>query len=134
MSKWNCFSKTECGLTLTYWYGTIISPGFPNQNYPNSFTCTWLIQLPIGESVKVNFISFELEASFDCLRIYDGNSDQSSMLGKFCGNSLPSSVVSSTNEIFLKFQTDSSINKKGYMIRYIPKSRLSSWLREWFYN
>ena len=29
----------ECGVTLTYWYGTIITPGFPDQNYPHNFIC-----------------------------------------------------------------------------------------------
>ena len=56
----------ECGVTLTYWYGTIISPGYPDQNYPNNFACTWLIQLPLEERIKINFISIDIEVSSGC--------------------------------------------------------------------
>ena len=51
---------------------------------------------------KVNNLFF----SWDSLTIYDGNSSTSPMMGMYCGDSIPPSHVSSTNEIFIHFQSD----------------------------
>ena len=58
------------------------------------------------------------------MKIYDGASIQSPSLGEYCGNSIPTSLVSTNNQLFLKFKTDSSVNGKGFMIEYSPASRL----------
>ena len=58
------------------------------------------------------------------MKIYDGISIQSPSLGEYCGNSIPASLVSTNNQLFLKFKTDSSVNGKGFMIEYSPASRL----------
>ena len=58
------------------------------------------------------------------MTIYDGTSIQSPSLGKYCGNSIPTSLVSTNNQLFLMFTTDSSVNGKGFMIEYSPASRL----------
>ena len=62
--------------------------------------------------------------SFDSVTIYDGTSNQSPSLGEYCGNSIPTSLVSTNNQLFLKFKTDFSVNGKGFMIEYSPASRL----------
>ena len=50
---------TECATTLKKSYGMITSPRFPN-NYDNFVDCTWLIQLPLGQLVELNFIEFDI--------------------------------------------------------------------------
>ena len=50
----------DCGATLTSSFGTIKSPGFP-QNYANNVNCNWLIQLPSGNTVEFSFISLDIE-------------------------------------------------------------------------
>ena len=52
---------------------------------------------------KVNDLFF---FSWDSLTIYDGNSSTSPMMGMYCDDSIPPSHVSSTNEIFIHFQSD----------------------------
>ena len=39
--------------------------------------------------------------SYDSLTIYDGGSSTSSMMGKYCGDSIPPSHVSSSNKVLL---------------------------------
>ena len=58
------------------------------------------------------------------MKIYDGTSIQSPSLGEYCGNSIPTSLISTNNQLFLKFKTDFSVNGKGFMIEYSPASRL----------
>ena len=41
--------------------GVITSPGFPG-NYDGNLDITWLIQLPLGQFIKIIFISFDVES------------------------------------------------------------------------
>ena len=63
--------------------GVITSPGFPN-NYPDDSNISWLIQLPKGKFIEVNFLSFETEEDCwrDSLTIYNGPSDASPVIGE----------------------------------------------------
>ena len=40
--------------------GLITSPNFPN-NYDNSLELTWLIHLPLGQTIEIIFLSFYIE-------------------------------------------------------------------------
>ena len=54
------------------------------------------------------------------MTIYDGGSNTLSMLGKYCGDSIPPSHVSSSNEILIQFQSDGSVTKAGFKMEYNP--------------
>ena len=41
-------------------------------------------------------------------------------MGKYCGDSIPPSNVSSSNEILIHFQSDSSMIEAGFEMEYIP--------------
>ena len=45
--------------------GAITSPGYP-QNYDNNLDLYWLIQAPIGQTIVINFISFDVEYHSSC--------------------------------------------------------------------
>ena len=67
---------------------------------------------------KYQSISF----SYDFLSIYDGDSSTPYMLGKYCGNFIPSSSVSSNNEVLIHFHSD-VINMEaeaGFKMEYNP--------------
>jgi hypothetical protein len=61
----------------------ITSPGFPN-DYPANSNISWLIQVPKGKFIEVNFLSFETEEDCwrDSLTIYNGPSDASPVIGE----------------------------------------------------
>ena len=61
--------------------------------------------------------------SYDALTIYDGSTNTSPTIGKYCGDSLPSSQISSSNEVFMHFHTDSRNTKKGFKLAYHPWSK-----------
>ena len=45
--------------------GVITSPGFP-ENYDNNLDLTWLIQVQMGQTIEINFLSFDVEAHSSC--------------------------------------------------------------------
>ena len=60
--------------------------------------------------------------SYDSLTVYDGDSNGSPMLGKYCGTSIPPSHISSNNNIFIHFDTDGYQTKTGFKLEYHPSN------------
>ena len=103
----------------------------------------------MGQTIEINFLSFDVEAhsscgyvpilcncqlrkinklvffSYDSLTIYDGGSSTSPMMGKYCGDSIPPSHVSSSNEILVHFQSDGSVTYSGFKMEYNPLGNTS---------
>lgn len=70
-----------CGGTFTESEGIIISPNWPN-DYAHNRQCVYLIRLPEGEKVALNFTHMSLEShsscSFDYVEVglvYDSQTD-----------------------------------------------------------
>ena len=56
--------------------------------------------------------------SYDWVEIYDGGNSSSTLIGrKLCGHKLPPPILSSTNEILIKFKSDNTVERTGYKIR-----------------
>jgi hypothetical protein len=45
--------------------GMITSPGYPS-SYANDIETGWLIQLPPGQFIEINFLSFDIGYCTDC--------------------------------------------------------------------
>uniref|UniRef100_A0A8D3D8R2 CUB and Sushi multiple domains 1 n=1 Tax=Scophthalmus maximus TaxID=52904 RepID=A0A8D3D8R2_SCOMX len=98
--------------------GVILSPGFPS-NYPNSQTCSWLLQMVPGYTINIYVEMFHSEKQFDELEIFDGSSGQSPLLVALSGNhSSQLNFTSKTNQLYLRWSTDHATNKRGFKIRY----------------
>ncbi|KAK7150997.1 hypothetical protein R3I93_012056 [Phoxinus phoxinus] len=113
----SCQTSVSCNVVLTDSQGSFTSPCYPN-DYPPSQACKWTIQAPTGFIVQITFLDFELEEAQGC--IYDriiintGTSDT-----KFCGltpNGL--TLNSSGNVMEISFNSDFSVQKKGFHISY----------------
>ena len=103
--------------TLTAGSGTI-SDGSGSNYYSNSQNCSWLIQPSSGGSITLDFTSFDTESGYDYVRVYDGNSAYSSLLGTYSGSSIPSSITSSGSSLYITFTTDGSVTREGFEIYY----------------
>ncbi|XP_041455191.1 tolloid-like protein 2 [Lytechinus variegatus] len=98
----------------------ISSPYFPDV-YPTNLDCVYHMVAPTDRRVRIFFTSFTLEnpndldiCNFDYLAIYDGGSDTDSSLGRFCGPQNPPATITTGNELYVVFHTDSSIQKTGF--------------------
>ena len=56
--------------------------------------------------------------SYDSVSIYDGPSNASPRVGKYCGNSLPPEFKSTTNEVLIYFKSDGIAQRKGFKLEY----------------
>ena len=67
----------------------------------------------------MKFLSFR----HDSLSIYDGGSIESPMFGRYCGDSIPTDKVSTTNQIFIHFKTNEFVTLPGFQLEYRESSK-----------
>ena len=120
------FQLLGIALILTDSYGFITSPGYPNY-YCNHMESIWLIQLPHGELIEIEFFDGQMsnDCQYDHIRIYDGGS-MASPGESYCGNPVGHYIISSTNEMILKFWTSNRyIHRPGFKLQYTAVSKYS---------
>ncbi len=118
------FVNTDC-----YLHGTVSNPstcnttyydqnGF-NGNYGNSQNSqqTFYPNSSTGKLVAI-FNSFNTEANYDFLRVYDGNSSAAPLVGTFSGTSIPSNITSTATDgsLTFVFTSDGSATRAGWDI------------------
>uniref|UniRef100_A0A3B5ATH7 Neuropilin n=1 Tax=Stegastes partitus TaxID=144197 RepID=A0A3B5ATH7_9TELE len=100
----------------------LTSPGYP-MSYPPSQRCVWVISAPgPHQRILINFNPhFDLEdreCKYDYVEVRDGVDESGQLVGKYCGKIAPSPVVSSGNQLFIKFVSDYETHGAGFSIRY----------------
>ncbi|XP_028815099.1 cubilin [Denticeps clupeoides] len=115
-------SDPGCGGTFTESEGIIISPNWPN-NYAHNRQCIYVIQLPPGENVALNFTHMDLEThagcAFDYVEVRDGSAETDALFGKYCGSMLPAPITSTSNSLWIRFKSDESVSKAGFRAVYM---------------
>ncbi|CAI9583120.1 unnamed protein product [Staurois parvus] len=95
--------------------------GYVQSDNQNRSQCVWLIRVPTNK-VQLNFISFALESSRNCVYDYLSISDSSrsgtSVSHKYCGAKNMPSLVSSSNWMLLQFHSDKSVQSTGFRVTY----------------
>ncbi|XP_020916490.2 adhesion G protein-coupled receptor E1-like, partial [Exaiptasia diaphana] len=95
--------------------GRITSPGFPGL-YTNMLSCYWKLYSTTAVSIAIE--SFNTEANYDYLRIYDGPSVSSKKIGEFHGLNQMGTNTSSSRYLYVTFTTDGSALKTGFSFIY----------------
>lgn len=52
------------------------------------------------------------------MEVRDGGSESSPLLGRFCGYDKPDDIKSGSNQLWLKFVSDGSVNKAGFSANF----------------
>uniref|UniRef100_H2ZSE4 Procollagen C-endopeptidase enhancer n=1 Tax=Latimeria chalumnae TaxID=7897 RepID=H2ZSE4_LATCH len=120
-SRNNTSLIAQCGGEITGDSGYIASPDFPSQ-YPPNKRCTWLITVPEGQVVMLSFQIFDIEMDtlcrYDYLDVYNGHSNRSQRLGRFCGTFRPGAILSTSNKMALEMVSDEGMAGKGFVALY----------------
>ncbi|KAG2462370.1 TLL2 protein, partial [Polypterus senegalus] len=110
-----------CGETLQDTTGNFSAPGFPN-GYPSYSHCVWRISVTPGEKVILNFTSMDLFKSrlcwYDYVEVRDGYWRKAPLLGEFCGDKIPESILSTDSRLWIEFRSSSNILGKGFFAVY----------------
>ncbi|CAN9504895.1 unnamed protein product [Ophioblennius macclurei] len=113
-----------CGGEVKRDSGQIQSPNYPD-DYQSNKMCVWKITVADGSQVGLSFQSFEVErhdsCAYDYVEVRDGGSASGALLGRFCGYEKPDDIKSSSNRLWLKFVSDSSVNKAGFAANFFKE-------------
>jgi len=56
---------------------------------------------------------------YDYVEVRDGIESGSPLLGKYCGYRIPEDIRSSTNQLYVKFVSDGSVQKEGFAATFV---------------
>ncbi|XP_030376137.1 dorsal-ventral patterning protein tolloid [Scaptodrosophila lebanonensis] len=107
----------ECKYEISASFGTIYSPNYPD-SYPPNADCVWHFSTTPGHRIKLIFNEFNVESHQECtydnVAVYDGESEASSILGRFCGDKIPYPISSTTNQLYMVLKTDKNKQLNGF--------------------
>ncbi|XP_054002675.1 cubilin [Hylaeus anthracinus] len=110
-----------CGGVYTNPTGVINSPAHKGR-YQENLECDWKIQMPHGQRIQITWTKFDLEHSttcrYDYVKIFDGETTQAPLLGRFCGSTMPPTIKSNSNVILVIFKSDWTIDGDGFSLTY----------------
>ena len=99
---------TDCGGNYTNASGVLTSPLHPNP-YPHLTDCIYLINQPNSTYVNISFITMDVVcqesySTSDYIEMRDGNSEDSPLMGRFCGNTsdVPAFIQTTQNHLRLR--------------------------------
>ncbi|KAM6949359.1 procollagen C-endopeptidase enhancer b [Aplochiton taeniatus] len=112
-----------CGGRLTKSQGSVKTPNWPQSDYPAGISCSWHISVEPSNIIEVKFEKLDLEPDTYCRYDYvaffnGGERDDSRRIGKYCGNRVPSTIVTNGNELLVQFVSDLSVTSDGFMAHY----------------
>lgn len=99
---------------------------FASYNYPlpysNDVKCLWEIERQAGHVIRLTFQFFDLQQSEDCesdyVKIEQGSYFWRTLIGKFCGSSLPDAILVNDSNMYVDFVSDSSGKYPGFHASY----------------
>ncbi|XP_023349117.1 tolloid-like protein 1 [Eurytemora carolleeae] len=116
--------EAVCGGELDTETGQLESPNFP-EDYQPSKECIWKIRVAEDFQVALKFQSFEIEnhdnCVYDYLEIRDGDTQDSPLIGTYCGYKMPKDIKSSSNSLWIKFVSDGSVQKAGFSASFMKE-------------
>ena len=87
-----------------------------NGTYLNNMNCNWTISS--NAKLELAFIRFQTESGYDFVKVYDGPTSSSTLIGEYDGDSLPTLITSSSHELFMSFTSDGSVTNPGFLANY----------------
>lgn len=108
-----CGSYVEC-------QDTLFDMGGPNKNYYDDENYTFTLDPAGAASITVDFQSFDVEANFDYLYIYDGADINAPQItgSPFTGTNSPGNFTSSGGALTFRFVSDGATTAPGWLATY----------------
>lgn len=101
-------------VTQTTATGTLYDSGGPTGNYTDDERDLTLIAPTGATSVSLTFNSFDLEANWDYMYLYDGSTVNDPLIGVYTGTNSPGTVTSTGGSLLLEFRSDCATTNPGW--------------------
>ena len=113
--NWNYYYKLINEGTLVKYLGGqgVMEGDLNHENYGDDERHIWVIRSDDDTKITLNFNSFDLEADYDFLWIYDGDNVYAPKLGRW-NTRTPGSVTSSGNAMCVEFRSDCATIANGW--------------------
>lgn len=95
-----------------------IEDGSGNENYANRCSCKWLIEVPEGKRIKIDFEAFDTEAKTDQVYFFADDGTEHPILAIFSGPDIPPFITSWYNKVLVWFVSNESKSHKGWRLHY----------------
>ncbi|NXN79529.1 ENTK Enteropeptidase, partial [Bombycilla garrulus] len=115
-SEKRCAAVCDGQFMLTGSSGSFHSMNYPKP-YNDSIVCQWIIVVPQGLSIKLNFTSFETQQYEDVLSIFEGLGQDKVLRASLSGTNLETIYIFS-HEATAQFVSDYSENYNGFNATY----------------
>ncbi len=83
-------------------------------DYLANSNCRFIIAPSNADSIALNFTSFNTENVNDEVKIYDGITTSSPLLGTFSGNTLPGTITSTSGTLLIIFTSNGTVESSGF--------------------
>ncbi|KAM9348480.1 enteropeptidase [Symphorus nematophorus] len=110
----------DCGGPFELWEtnSTFSSPNYP-QSYGNKAECLWTLHAGPGQNIRLHFLDFDIEASYDVVEVRDGAGPNSTLLAVLTGSKGPAhDLFSTTNQMTVWLFTDKSGHGRGFRANF----------------
>uniref|UniRef100_UPI003AAE62F1 inactive serine protease PAMR1 n=1 Tax=Centroberyx gerrardi TaxID=166262 RepID=UPI003AAE62F1 len=122
---WSGGDCMQCGGVIRKRQGHLVL-----ESYPTNARCEWTIQVDRPFTIDLRFMMLSLEFDHSCrydyVEVRDGDSINSRVIGRFCGNNRPAPIQSSGNNLHILFVSDGYKNFDGFFATFQESSACSS--------
>ncbi|XP_037622677.1 inactive serine protease PAMR1 [Sebastes umbrosus] len=122
---WSGGDCMKCGGVIRKRQGHLVL-----ESYPNNARCEWTIQVDRPFTIELRFmmvsLEFEHSCRYDYVEVRDGDSINSRVIARVCGNNRPAPVHSSGNSLHILFVSDGYKNFDGFFATFQENSACSS--------
>ena len=104
--------------------GTLYDDGGASGDYTPNQDSYMRISPTSAVNVTINFTQFDVESgtsgtncNYDYMEVYDGANTSAPLIGRYCNNNPPpTSLTSSTGNVYIKFHADAGLHLQGFKI------------------
>jgi len=107
------FTTSLCTYANTNCTGNFYDTGGPSATYGGNEDYTTVFSPPGATSVSMTFSSFDTEAGYDSLWIYNGLPN-TNLIGMYTGNVSPGTVTANTGTLSVRFKADPLVHNNGW--------------------
>ncbi|XP_077101650.1 inactive serine protease PAMR1 [Siphateles boraxobius] len=100
------------------------------ESYPNNARCEWTLKVDRPYTIDLRFmmlsLEFEHSCQYDYVEVRDGDSLNSRVIGRYCGNERPPPIKSTGSSLHILFISDGYKTFDGFFATYQESSECSS--------